>query len=105
MQKSQRYGLLILALLCIAIIATVVIRSRTASQRINHDRPMPTEFTILKSASPDTTRYYKSKEKNIRSEEPSLKSSSNKKKSNKGSKRNNPSKEKPAQRKDWLDEP
>ena len=66
---------------------------------------MPTEFTILKSAPPDTTRYNKSKEKNIKSEEPSLKSSSNKKKSNKGSKKNNPSKEKPAQRKDWLDEP
>lgn len=52
MQKSQRYGLLLLALICVAITAVSVWRSRTAAERLGYDAPHPSEFTILSAAPP-----------------------------------------------------
>lgn len=66
MQKSQRYGLLLLALICVAIIAVSVWRSRTAAKRLGYDAPHPSEFTILSAAPPaDRNRSHAEKDSTI----------------------------------------
>lgn len=63
MQKSQRYGLVLLALICVAIIAVSVWRSRTAAERLGYDAPHPSEFTILSAAPPaDRSRNHAGKD-------------------------------------------
>ena len=52
MQKSQRYGLVALMLICAAIIAVLVIRSRIAYERYGYSDPHPSEFTVISSGAP-----------------------------------------------------
>lgn len=52
MQKSQRIGLLILALLCVATLGVSVWRSRTACERLGLPTPHPSDFTVLSVAPP-----------------------------------------------------
>lgn len=52
MFKSQRRGLLIFALLCVATFAVTIWRSRTACERLGIPTPHPADFVELHAAPP-----------------------------------------------------
>lgn len=55
MGKSQRIGLLLLALICVAILVVTVWRSRAAADRYGYERVDPRDFTTLSIAPPAET--------------------------------------------------
>lgn len=105
MQKSQRYGLLLLALICVAIIAVSVWRSRTAAERLGYDAPHPSEFTILSAAPPaDRSRSHAGKDTVVTGDRKKSKSvgKSTKKSKKERSKDASQNTQKPDRR--WLDD-
>ena len=104
MQKSQRTGLIIFALLCMMIIAAVVIKSRNAAKECGYDDPHPTEFIILETEPPLPSRTGTDKTEKRESDKNSRNRKSGKKKE--GSKK--PGKGKTdgsdARERQWLDE-
>lgn len=105
MQKSQRYGLLLLALICVAIIAVSVWRSRTAAERLGYDAPHPSEFTILSAAPPaDRSRNHARKDTVVTGDRKKSKSAEKStKKSRKEHSKEAPQKTQKSDRR-WLDD-
>lgn len=97
MQRGERYGTILFAVLCICTLAICVWRSRTVSERISRRPPSPTEFVELSVGEP---RIYRSASDSTGKEKKKAASTKKRQKKDKAG----PAQDTPAPgRGDWLD--